>query len=226
MGAVLNARPLLLRACEAGAFGSTQRQGDSSIHDALFTFLDGPAAPELLDARAEKLPGHHLVCLTDSWAQLLAQRGLSTYTRWHMQPMTHYAPIELPPLPEGYAVQPFDERAFAAQPFGHGQWYRGWEEFERIGAGAVVVHQGEFVASASSFLSHGGEVELDISTDPAHRRRGLALHCADAMLRDCARRGIAVHWDAQNVPSRDMALRLGFKIECEYTVFMWKSIKK
>lgn len=226
MGAVLTARPLLLRACEAGNFGSTRRQGESAIHDALFTFLDGPACPELLDARAEALNGHHLVCLTDSWAQLLAQKGLPTYTRWHMKPMTHYAPIALPPLPEGYAVQPFGEREFAEKPFGHGRWYRGWEEFARLGAGAVAVRQGAVVSSASSFLSQDSEVELDISTDPAHRRRGLALHCADAMLLDCAGRGIAVHWDAQNAPSRDMALRLGFKIECEYTVFMWKSTKK
>ena len=42
------------------------------------------------------------------------------------------------------------------------------------------------------------------------------------MLRDCSRRGVAVHWDAQNAPSRDMALRLGFELDCEYTVFLWK----
>ena len=222
MGAVLAARPLLLRACEAGAFGSSVRQGKSAVHDALFTFLDGPACPELLDARADELPGHHLVCLTDSWAQLLAQRGLDAYTRWHMKPMTDYAPIALPPLPEGYAVRLFGVREFAAQPFGHGRWYRDWGEFAERGAGAVALHRGRVVASASSFLSLGSEVELDISTDPAHRRRGLALHCADAMLRDCSRRGVAVHWDAQNAPSRDMALRLGFELDCEYTVFLWK----
>lgn len=222
MGAVLTSRPLLLRACEAGWFGSVERQGESVIYDALFTFLDGPACPEMLDARADELPGHHLVCLTDSWTQLLAQKGLPAYTRWHMKPTTGYAPIALPPLPEGYAVRLFGEREFAQKPFGHGRCYRGWEEFAERGAGAVAVYQGDIVASASSFLSHDGEVELDISTDPAHRRRGLALHCADAMLRDCARRGIAAHWDAQNVPSRDMALRLGFAVECEYTVFCWK----
>ena len=60
MGAVLTARPLLLRACEAGAFGSSVRQGESAVHDALFTFLDGPACPELLDARADELPGRQL----------------------------------------------------------------------------------------------------------------------------------------------------------------------
>ena len=61
-----------------------------------------------------------------------------------------------------------------------------------------------------------------ISTEEMHRRRGLALHCAAEMLKECAKRGITVHWDAQNVASRNMALKLGYETGCEYTVFMWK----
>lgn len=32
-------------------------------------------------------------------------------------------------------------------------------------------------------------------------------------------RGIIVHWDAQNEASRDLALKLGYGIGCEYEVF-------
>ena len=78
---------------------------------------------------------------------------------------------------------------------------------------------GEIVASASSFLSLDGEVELDVSTAEEYRGMGLATACAVAMLRDCAARGITVHWDAQNAASRRLAEKLGFAVDRVYPVY-------
>lgn len=95
-----------------------------------------------------------------------------------MRPQTAYqtdAPAE---LPEGYTLHPFDEAAFAEKPFGHGAQYRDWTDFAARGAGAVVHYKGSIVAAASSFLTLGNEVEMDISTEKRHRRKGLAYACA------------------------------------------------
>ena len=86
-------------------------------------------------------------------------------------------------------------------------------------AGAVVYYGGEIVAAASSFLSLNGEIEMDISTKEAHRRKNLATACAARMLQDCMERGITVHWDAQNDISRHLAGKFGFEMEKEYSVY-------
>ena len=78
---------------------------------------------------------------------------------------------------------------------------------------------GEIVSSASSFISLDREIEMDLFTAEAHRGKKLAAACAACMLRDCAERGITVHWDAQNEVSRHLAEKFGFKTESEYIVY-------
>ena len=217
---VLTIKPLLMRACEGGAFGKETVKGNSRVIRALFTYLDGQADVEML----KEIPaGAHLVAMSESWADLLRGMALETYTRWHMQPQKTYHTDDLKPLPEGYAVKAFDDEVFEKKPFSHGTFYRDAQDFAQRGVGAVVMHEGEIVSSASSVISYKDEVEMDISTAEAHRRRGLALHCAAEMLKACAKRGLTVHWDAQNEASHSMALKLGYETECEYTVFMWKN---
>ena len=104
-------------------------------------------------------------------------------------------------------------------PFSHGKNYSSWAAFRAEGSGAVIYYGGEIVASASSFLSLSGEVELDVSTSESHREKKLATACVARMLRDCMRRGITVHWDAENEVSRHLAEIFGFEIEKEYSVY-------
>ena len=81
---------------------------------------------------------------------------------------------------------------------------------------------GRIVASASSHLTFGNEVELDVTTDAGHRGKGLADHCVAAMISDCAARGLTVHWDAKNTPAMNMALGHGFTLRQEYAVYVLK----
>ena len=83
-------------------------------------------------------------------------------------------------------------------------------------------HGDRIVASASSHLTFENEVELDVTTDAEHRRKGLADHCVAAMMNDCAARGLTVHWDAKNTPSMNMAQSHGFVLQQEYAVYMLK----
>lgn len=61
--------------------------------------------------------------------------------------------------------------------------------------------------------------KMDVSTTEAHRGKRLATACVARMLRDCARRRITVHWDAQNDVSRHLAEKFGFEIETAYSVY-------
>ena len=129
----------------------------------------------------------------------------------------------LTPLPPGSALSRFTPEIFAAHPFEHGANYRDYEDFSRRGSGMAVLREGVVVAAASSFLSFGSDVELDVFTAPEHRGKGLADHCVAAMMDDCAARGLTVHWDAQNAMSAAMAQSHGFAEEQDYAVYVLKS---
>ena len=122
-------------------------------------------------------------------------------------------------LLEEYRLELMDEAAFNQHPFGHGENYSSFSQFATEGAGAVVWKDGEIAASASSFLSMNGEIELDVSTKEEHRGLGLATLCVSKMLGECMNKGFTVHWDAQNETSKHLAQKFGFEVEEEYSVY-------
>lgn len=216
--------PLLLRAVCAGVHGQSLRFANGCAFDAGFIYLDGTPDPAALDALHGRWGNRMFIPLSGAWEQALEayEPQLVRTRRCQMQAgpgnpakLAAYAAD----IAEGYLLRDFDEEAFALHPFGHGRGYPDYAAFARTGAGAVVWYNGKIVASASSFISFAGEAELDVSTLAQHRRRGLALACCAAMLMQCARRGIAVHWDAQNDASRALAEKLGFVLDTSYTAY-------
>lgn len=213
--------PLLYRAALRGVFGQRTEFSRGSITDALFVYLDGEPEPESVARVDAHYRGRPLVCLTQEWEARIRARypDAAVYRRTVMKPARRFIIPESVELPEGYRLADMDEAAFARHPFSHGKNYACWADFRAEGSGAVAYHGGGIVAAASSFLSLNGEVELDVSTEEAHRGKKLATACVARMLRDCAKRRIAVHWDAQNDASRHLAEKFGFEIETEYSVF-------
>ncbi len=220
-------RPLLLRAAERGAFGKCHRFGRGSIADALFIYLDGAPEPESVEALEAGFLARPWVCLTGAWESCIQQRYpcAQVFPRTLMKPLSRFRfPVEKP-LPEGCRLAMMDEIAFNAHPFGHGANYPSYEAFRAEGSGAVIWRDEGIVASASSFLSLDGEVELDVSTKEGCRGQGLASACVAGMLRDCMERGILVHWDAQNDASRHLAEKFGFEAEQVYPVYWYRAEK-
>ena len=136
-----------------------------------------------------------------------------------MKPACCFSISDFPVIPDGYRLAGMDGNAFAEHPFSHGINYASWSAFQAEGSGAVVYCGQEIVAAASSFISLGREVELDVFTEEAHRGKHLASACVAWMLRNCMERGITVHWDAQNEASRFLAQKFGFETETEYPVY-------
>lgn len=213
--------PLLYRAALRGVYGSRREYEKGSITDALFVFLDGEPDPASVEALKTGFPARPWTCLTDSWENRIRKQfpQAETFRRYMMEPLKQFRLPEPVTLPEGYSLSGMDEAAFAQHPFSHGSNYVSFEAFRKEGAGAIIRHNGEIVASASSFLSLDGEIELDVSTKEEYRKKGLAKACVAEMLRDCMERGIVVHWDAQNEISLHLAEDFGFRMEREYTVY-------
>ena len=214
-------RPLLYRAALEGIFGKRTEFSRGSITDALFVYLDGEPEPESIARVHSHFRDRPLVCLTDAWEELIRSLDpdAKVYRRTMMKPACRFILPKSIEIPEGYQLTGMDETAFEQHPFSHGMNYGCWDAFQAEGSGAVIYYNGEIVAAASSFLSLNGEVEMDLSTKEAHRRKNLATACAARMLRDCMERGITVHWDAQNDISLHMAEKFGFEIEAAYSVY-------
>ena len=213
--------PLLYRAALRGVFGERRAFERGGIADALFVFLDGEPDPGSLAALETRYRARPWACLTEAWEDCVQARYplAKVFRRVSMHPACAFRFPEPRALPAGCRVAGMDETAFDRHPFSHGVNYPSYAAFRAEGSGAVAWRDGEIVASASSFLSMDGEVELDVSTREEHRGRGLARACVAMMLRDCMARGITVHWDAQNEVSAHLAETFGFDVETAYSVF-------
>lgn len=204
-----------------GAFGKRTAFSRGSITEALFVYLDGEPETESIAEVAADFRDRPLVCLSKAWQdQINAQYpDAAIYRRTVMKPSRGFTLPKNIEIPDGCRLADMDEAAFERHPFSHGENYASWTVFQAEGSGAVVYDGEEIVASASSFLSLNGEVELDVSTKESYRGKKLATACVARMLRDCMRRGIAVHWDVQNDISRHLAEKFGFETETDYSVY-------
>ena len=218
---------LIFKAAQAGLYGKTFSFSQGSITDALFVFLDGRPENESLSALENQFMARPWVCLTEDWEKSVKShfQNLQIFTRYLMKPQSSFTFPLLQPLPKEYQLKLMDEVAFNQHPFGQGENYSSYKQFAAEGAGAVVWKNGEIVASASSFLSLNGELELDVSTKEEHRGLGLATACVSKMLEQCMTKGFTVHWDAQNETSKHLAQKFGFEVEEKYSVYYIEKLR-
>ena len=71
---------------------------------------------------------------------------------------------------------------------------------------------------------YDGGIEIQVATDEKYRRHGLALSCAAALIQECTIRKIRPCWDAANLISKKMALRLGYEYKGEYPTIHMKRL--
>ena len=188
-------RPLLYRAALQGSFGRWIEYSRGSIADALFVYLDGEPEPESVAKLTADFSDRPLVCLTKAWKEEIETQhpDAAIYRRFRMKPAGCFSIPAFPVIPDGYHLAGMDEKAFEKHPFSHGSNYASWTAFQAEGSGSVVYYGQEIVAAASSFISLGREIEMDVFTAEAHRGKNLAAACVAWMLRNCTERGITVH---------------------------------
>lgn len=85
------------------------------------------------------------------------------------------------------------------------------EEFYRRGIAYCIKHSGKVVSMASTFTPFTDEFEIQVDTsDPEHRRKGLATAVSAALIIHALEKDIVPQWDAANEASIDLALKLGY----------------
>ena len=92
------------------------------------------------------------------------------------------------------------------------------ERFLEYGKGYVVYDGNRLVSGCSAYAYSLGMMEIMVATDPEYRRQGLALCASAKFLLDCMENGIYPNWDAANIPSVELAKRLGYIFDKEYRV--------
>ncbi|MEG0950903.1 MAG: GNAT family N-acetyltransferase, partial [Niameybacter sp.] len=132
--------------------------------------------------------------------------------------------VNIDQLSEVYQLQAIDEQLYATLKVQ--EWsedfcsqFSTYEIFKEQGMGFVILHQGEPVSGASSYTVFDKGIEIEIDTQAAYRRRGLALVCASKIILECLARCIEPHWDAANKASVALAEKLGYCLEKEYVTY-------
>lgn len=127
-------------------------------------------------------------------------------------------------LPRGYELKRIEEELFeCCRKIG---WcrdfvsqYEDYDTYRKYGLGVVIMRDGEPVSGASSYSGYLGGIEIEIDTREDYRRKGLACICGAKLILECLERGLYPSWDAQNKWSAALAEKLGYHVDCEYTVY-------
>ncbi|HSQ25684.1 MAG TPA: GNAT family N-acetyltransferase [Anaerolineales bacterium] len=94
------------------------------------------------------------------------------------------------------------------------------EDFVQRGLGYVVLDGEYIVSGASSYAICKRGIEIQVNTNPAYRRQGLAAISSAAFLVECLETGRKPHWDAGNPESAQLARKLGFTPTGTYSMLL------
>lgn len=175
---------------------------------------------------------HHAYLILDppAWADVLdriwVNRAARRHPRLHLVLRLFRLPHWRDLVPDGYQLAPVDGGLLARTDLeNHGQvaeWVEGWHsvtDFLQNGFGFCLVH-GDTIASwciADTVLR--ARCEMGVTTDPGHRRRGLAAVVVSAAVERCLKQGfteIGWHCLASNAGSIAVGRKAGFEIERAY----------
>jgi RimJ/RimL family protein N-acetyltransferase len=197
-------------------------------------YLAGDAShTQAYSALKQTLPHHaYLILDPPAWASVLDQvwvnRAARRHPRLHLVLRVYRFSGWRDSVPEGYRVVPVDEELLARTDLrNHDQvseWVGGWhssEDFLRNGFGtcALCAHEPLIAAWCIADAVLGARCEMGVTTDPAHRRRGLAAAVASAAVEHCLARGfdeIGWHCLRSNAGSIAVATKVGFQVERAY----------
>ncbi len=100
--------------------------------------------------------------------------------------------------------------------------FQGYEEYRRLGLGAVILRNNAIVSGASSYSRYREGIEIEIDTRDGYRQKGLAYVCGAKLILECLNRNLYPSWDAQNRISVALAKKLGYHYSHAYdAVEIW-----
>ncbi len=231
-----------LWACLDGLMGSVHADHVNMPKSALayhgcFCFLAGEPNKELLMHKPDKNASFEImVPQSDEWAQLIQEiypTNSKRVTRYALKKEENtfdreYLQKKIEGLNTIYTLKLIDEGIYEACL--KEEWsrdlvgnYENYDTYNRLGLGVVILKEKEIIAGASSYSTYNGGIDIEIDTKETYRRQGLASVCGSKLILECLERNMNPCWDAQNIWSRDLAVKLGYQFEKEYTAFeVWE----
>ena len=100
------------------------------------------------------------------------------------------------------------------------QAYEDFEEYDEWGAGFVKMKDGEIAGGISAYIPYEDGYEVEIDVHPEHQSQGLGKSLASYFILNCIENDATPYWDAHTEVSRDLALKLGYKVTGSYTAYV------
>lgn len=97
--------------------------------------------------------------------------------------------------------------------------YANASDFQDLGIGFLVLHQGQIVSGASSYSTYRDGIEIEVDTHPDFRQKGLAKAVSAQLILACLAEGRYPSWDAHNKASLALAEKLGYEFSHEYVAY-------
>lgn len=94
------------------------------------------------------------------------------------------------------------------------------DKFINQGFGFCIIHEGQIVSLATTFLVCKLGVEIQINTRDGHQRKGLATVVAARLILHCLDLNLDPNWDAAIESSVGLAEKLGYTSQGEYRMFV------
>lgn len=199
-----------------------------------FCFFAGNAAlPDAGELAANRTGDWTIaVPLGNGWGDVICAvygKNCARFTRYQFRKDGHFDMHHLRRLARGispgYRIVPIDEALYERL------WeyeltrdyvsnYRSGADYLARGIGfCAVTDSGEIAGGASSYTVFDGGIEIEISTMPRHRRKGVAAACAATLILQCIERMLYPSWDAANLESRALAEKLGYHFDYDYDAY-------
>lgn len=95
-------------------------------------------------------------------------------------------------------------------------------EFIDKGLSFYAILDNQIVGLISSFFPiKNNELEIQIDVLPEFRQKGIATCLSSKLILYCLENKIIPHWDADNVISANLAMKLGYKKKFDYLAYYW-----
>ena len=82
----------------------------------------------------------------------------------------------------------------------------------------------QIISGASSYVNFNKGIEIEIDTHPNYRKQSLATIVASKLIIECLNKGLYPNWDAHNLESLNLAIKLGYCLDKAYEVSIINSL--
>lgn len=205
----------------------------------IFVFYAGDPDTDAAKEMLNNLPDYNLIIVdSDGWKKRIEAIHSNKFEKFHRYSLErnpghldrdHMQSI-MSSLPEGYEIKKVDKDIAEKTSFNElsedfVSQFESVDDFIARGVGYAVLHNGEVVSAATSFSIYDEGIEIEIGTDPAYRRKGLAAVTAAALIMDCLDKGLYPSWDAANTESLKLAEKLGYRFKEAYDTYFVDTLK-